>query len=890
MRRLLHRLRAAWRVVGRSRRLEREMRDELAFHLDMEAERLAAQGLDAAEARRQAAIRFGGVEAVKERGRDARGFRWLDAVSIDARLGARMLVKYRGLTVVGGFAMAVAIAIGATGYEIIGEILTPSLPFADGRRIVEIELFSPNPPLTHGLRIDFAAGRVTLTGVDEIGAWGTVRRNLVSRRASPGPVRVAQMSASGFRMAGVAPLHGRYLLPSDEDPAADPVVVLGYREWQRRFASDPSVVGERITLGGVPTLVVGIMPEGFEFPFDHQYWMPLKPRFAGPGVAAYHLFARLAPGVSIERAQSELQSVVRSITADWPVAEGKDFVVVPGQVTSAKVLPYTHAQVDLTSPTAVWLIRGARVLASILTIAVALNLAILFYARTVTRAGEIAVRTALGASRRRILAQLFVEALALSLVGAAGGLVLSRAALGAIQSFRSDIGGVPFWIRFELSASTTVAALVLAAIAALVMGVLPGLTITGRRLYARLQLASQRGGTRLGRVWTTLVVAQVALAVSLLPAGLYLATQVAQLEMQGPGFAADRFGIGVINPEAVDETIPLDRLARRNRELVARVAAEPGVDAVTLSSSVPGFSAGARVAFENPERVTVPGPWDVSWMDVAPDLFDVYGAELVAGRTFAASDAADSGVVIVNQTFARWLSGGGALGARFRDVYIGSARGARSSYEVVGVVRDFPRFPHLLNLDTPAVVYRPASPGQLRAVVVSARFPDRVPEAFGARVRQIAAEIDPSLQVPRAMALSTHYGELVRLWRYVATALALATLSVLLLSAAGMYALMSVTIAQRTREIGIRIALGAPPLRLLGGVLAGVARRVSIGVACGLLLGQIPMVTIGLPNAMIAPLASGVGIVVVLLALSAAYGPARRALRIDPNDALRAEG
>jgi predicted permease len=882
MRRLLHRLRAAWRALGRSHQLERDMRDELSFHIEMEAARLTAQGLDPGEARRQAAIRFGGVEAVKEGGREARGFRWVDAVSLDMRLGVRMLIKYRGLTAIGGFAMAVAIAIGATGFEVFGEVLTPSLPFAHGDRIVGMEIgWRTDPVRTRDLYVDLVAGRAQLAGVEELGTWGTVRRNLVSRYGTPEPVRLAQMSASGFRLAGVPPLRGRYLLPSDEEPDANPVVVLGYREWQTRFAGDASVVGEVITLGAEPFAVVGIMPDGFAFPFDHQYWIPMKVR-SGTALPAYHLFGRLGDGVSIVRAQAELQAVVRSMTASWPV---------DAQPGSARVLPYTHSQVDLSSPANVWLIRAARILASVLTIVVAINLAILFYARTVARAGEIALRTALGASRRRILAQLFVEALALALVGAAGGLVLSSVALRAMQSLARN-GGVPFWIRFELSPSTALAALVLAALAAIVMGVMPGLAVTGRRLNTHLQLASQRGGTRLGRVWTTMVVAQVALAVSMLPVGLYLAVQVVQLEMKGPGFAAERFGIGVISPQAVDAAISSDQVAQRNRALLSRLAGEPGVEAVTLSSSVPGFAGGARLDFERPQVATVPAPWDVSRMDVATDMLDVYDAHIVAGRGFTAADAAAPGVVIVNQTFARWLSGAAAaLGARFRYSESGGRPSAAGPmYEIVGVVRDFPDFPDLLNLDTPAVVYHPAAPSLLQSVVVSARFPDGVPASFGVRLRQIAADVDPSLQVARALPLSSHYAELMRLWRYAATALGLATLSVLLLSAAGMYALMSVAIAQRTREIGIRIALGAPPRRLLAGVLAGVVRRLSIGVIAGLLVAQIPMAVVGLPSAMVGPLAAGVGVVIVLIGVLAAYGPARHALRIDPNDALRSEG
>ena len=210
------------------------------------------------------------------------------------------------------------------------------------------------------------------------------------------------------------------------------------------------------------------------------------------------------------------------------------------------VIPFTRAHLDLTDPRMVWALRIAQLLIGALSFVVSVNLAILVYARTVARLGEIAVRTALGATRRRILAQLFVEALALSLVGAAAGLALAKIALDRIQLLIPANGSVPFWLDFDLSVGTIMYALALAVLAALVMGVLPGLQATGNRLHATLRELTGRTGTRLGPMWTTLVVAQIAVAVALLPAAVFMAWQVVRMEVAGPGFDAGKFVIGMV--------------------------------------------------------------------------------------------------------------------------------------------------------------------------------------------------------------------------------------------------------------------------------------------------------------------------------------------------------
>ena len=881
---LLTRARAIWRVLWRSRQLEREMQDEMRLHVEMEAERLGGErGLAPAEARRQAHIRFGGIEAHKEAGRDARGRRWLDALALDSRLGARMLVKNRGLTLVGGFAMAVAIGLGATTFEVLNELISP-LPIEDGDRVVAIR-GALGPAAATDVPREMANWQERLSSIDELAAFRNIQQNLIAPPAPPGPIRLAEITASGFAIARTRPLMGRHLMPADEDAAAPPVMVISHRAWQTHFVADPQIVGRVVTLGGTARTIVGVMPEGFGFPVDHQYWIPFRVQSVSrvpPSRASLEMFGRLAAGVSPEQATLELTTVAQGSSTDAPGSE-------PVRVAA---VPFVLAPVDLADPGMTGLIRVAQLLTGALTFVVAINLSILFYARTVTRSGELAVRSALGASRARLLSQLFLEALALALVGAACGLVLSATTLGFLQSFARAVAGAPYWLRFELSPLTAVNALVVAAFAALIMGVLPGLKATGRRVTASLHHLGGRNAPRLGPLWTMLVFAQVAVAVAVLPAACYLTWQTMRMELAGPGFAAERFAVTLVALPDDDGQADPAVTGERQRALMDRLRQEPGVAAVTFSSGVPGFAAGARIEFDSKTPVTAPAPWYVSRLDVATDMLDVYGAELLAGRRFAAGDAGAAHTAVVNETFAKWIAGGdNALGTRFRYAErAGTPVRDQLWYEIVGIVRDFPRRPEALNLDTPAVVFHAAAPGTANPAILSIRFDGDVPTGFADRVRQLGTTIDPALQVRQAVPLDEYYDRVNSLWRTLSWSASITTLSVLLLSAAGMYALMSFTVAQRTREIGIRVALGAQPRQLFVNIFGRATWQLVLGIVAGSVLSGLAITAAELEPTLAVGLLAGVATMMLMVGLLADIGPARRSLRVMAAEALRSEG
>src|SRR5688500_15022018 len=418
-------------------------------------------------------------------------------------------------------------------------MLDSALPFAGGERFVQLQFVrAAGGGEEEQLMHEFAALRGQLRTVEHFSAYRTAQHNLVAAETAPEPVEVAEITASAFAITSTAPLLGRYLLPADEADAASPVVVVAYKAWHLHFARDANVVGRTVRLGGVPRTVVGVMPAGFAFPSGHEFWIPLRvnpleyPPGEGPSL---EIFGRLSPGATIEQAQAEFAAVAPQTAAARP--EG----ALP---LRARVVPYTQ----LGDPTMVWALRVGQLFASALTVLVAINLAILIYARTVTRLGELAVRSALGASRRRILTQLFIEALALALLGAAAGLAISGYALEVIQTMNETGELMPYWITFRLSPRAVVVALGLAVLSALIIGVLPGLKATGVSMTANLHEVHGRSGTRLGVTWTALIVAQVAVAVAVLPAAVFISARVMRGELRGTGFAAESIVAAKIGP------------------------------------------------------------------------------------------------------------------------------------------------------------------------------------------------------------------------------------------------------------------------------------------------------------------------------------------------------
>jgi len=797
--------------------------------------------------------------------------------TLDLRLGARMLAKSPGLTLVGGFGMAIGVALAAGAYAFFNSYFYPELPLHEGDRIVALAKFDrqrqrEDERLLH----DYQVWRRELRQVVDLGAFRTIKRNLVSETGQGEPITIAEMTASGFRVPRIPPLLGRTLVDSDEQPGAPPVVVIGYDVWQSHFAGDQTIVGREIRIGRDAHTIVGVMPDGFAFPINHQYWTPLRfdPRVpAAPGTGPdLDVFGRLARGATKESAQAELTAIGRTLAAEGP----KELAHL-----EPRIVPYVDIFVNAEAESEAGVYAVMRFLIAFLLVVVAMNVAVLVYARTVTRTGEIAVRTALGATRGRIVAQLFAEAFVLRM----------------FDDWIANSGGAPFWIDSGISLGTVLYTLSLAVLGAVIVGVFPALRATGAQL--REAIGSLGSGTkaRLGPTWTALIVAQVAIAVAVLPPAMLKGTQTIQLALAQPGFASGeylstRFWVER-DVEASTDSIAARAASDSARaivtELLARVVAEPGVVGVTVTGGEPWSGGHDRVEVSgsdgSSQRVRV--------MGVDTSYFGLFGVRMLGGRRFAAADAALSELerpVIVNRSFATELIGAGdPVGRRVRFRNYDEA--AAPWHTIVGVIEDFPAGVKSPDEESTRTMYRLVAPGEWGSALLTVRLRGQTPEAFAPSLRRIATSVDPMLQLSGTNALDAMYREDTLAAARLALVIALITGSVLLLSAAGIHALMSFTVNQRRREIGIRSALGASARRILASVLARAMWQLALGVGVGLTMA------IGLDVVAGGALMEGTGLLLVpgtaafmlIVGLLAAAGPARRGLRVQPTEALRAD-
>jgi putative ABC transport system permease protein len=805
----------------------------------------------------------------------------IDSWWLDIKLGIRMLIKYPGLALAGGAGIAVAVAISAGMYSFIytNVLVTSSLPVEEGERIVSIEIWdtAAGRPERRSL-YDYHVWREGLKSVQEISAFRVIAPNLIVPGVRPENVFVAAMSASGFRLARVRPLMGRYIEEGDEREGAPSVIVIGEDVWRNRFASDPAILGRTIQLGATSYSIIGVMPKGYAFPVNHHFWIPLRaglplaePR-TGPDLM---VFGRLAPGATIESAQAELATISQRTTMAFPKAYAQ---------LRPQVLPYAQPFVGLHGSQDVFGLLAMQGLLVSLLVLVSLNVAILVYTRTAMRRAEIGLRTALGASRGRIVTQLFVEALVLSVVAALAGVAIAALGLRQIEAALGDIvSTLPFWITFRLSLDAVLYAVALGVFAAVIVGIAPAIQATRRGLQNSLRIAGAEG-LRLGKTWTVLIIAQVAFAVAILPPAVASAWQDAMDGIIGVGFAADEF----LSAQLGMDSAP-DRFAARQTELMRRLEDEPRVSGVTFALFNPGDEGGAEIEVEGGAQVR-----EGHFNRVDVNFFRVFEVPVLGGRTFGPGDI-DGGTVVVNQPFAQEILGGDALGRRIR--YVKRTRDSAPQtaeserwYEVVGIVSDFPTGASQgMRNPNRAKVYHAIGPGHPANIAI--RMREGAPSTFTPRLQEIALAVDPDLDLRNIRSLEEVLRSEQWISRMTAAAFVCITLTVLMLSSAGVYSLMAFTVSQRRKEIGIRIALGADRKRIVTNIFSRAFLQLAAGAAFGAALviwwekgsGGVIMrghAAVALP---------GVALVIIVVGFLATLGPARRSLRIEPTEALREE-
>jgi predicted permease len=898
-----HAARARLRLLA-PRAAESRIDDEIHFHIEMETQRLVReQHLDHDEARRRALAAFGGVQQHRETLRDGRGTAWFSGVSLDLKLGFRMLVKYPGLTAIGGLAMAFGIWFGAVTFQMFGVITSTKLPLPDGDRIVRIQNWDLKTSQDEDrVQYDYQLWRAARS-ITDLGAYRDASVNLVGADGGAQPEVAAEITASAFSIAPERPVLGRVLQESDEHAGAAPVVLLGHEVWTKRFDRDPHIVGRNVKLGNSFATVVGVMPEGYAFPVSHDLWLPLRTSVAGAEPrrgAAIKVFGRLVGGVSLENAQAELTSVGKRIAAEHPTTHAQ---------IQPYVLPYT--QLSVNNGDMLGMMALSYVFATALVMVVCSTVALLLFARAAARETELLVRSALGASRRRIVTQLFAEALVLAGVAAVIGLAAAQLALTRFGGpyLEMNYGRLPFWLDFNLSPTTIIYALTLAVIGAVVAGVMPARKIT-RGLGTRLRAdTAGGGGVSFGGVWTAVIVTQVALTVAMPAVVMLVRGESKRVASYDAGFPTQEYlGATLGVDDALEETLAPEaraalgaRISNSLEALRGRLEADPGVSGVTFVDRLPGEDH----VYRRLEVVSLPAKTR-SWVATASihaSYFDVVQAPVLRGRAFTSADLSpDVRVVIVDQAFVDMvMSGRNAIGHRVRfgtNAALDSNAAQLPWYEIIGVVKELGTASAAMPQRQPGV-YLPFVPGSQGDVnmIVHGRGD---PLSIAPRVRSLATAIDPALRVEkvtRVDRVTTPLLWVLSLWTRIIIGL---TAVALLLSLAGIYAVLSYIVARRTREIGVRVALGASARRVITSIFRRPLTQVTLGVIAGVVFIFVAAIAIqhteqfrvanprGLTLGEIALLV-GYAIVMLGVCTLACVVPTVRALRVQPTEALRAE-
>jgi putative ABC transport system permease protein len=872
LRQTLSRLRALFR----KRPLDQELDAEMASHLELAIEENLRRGLSAAEARRQALIRFGGVEQAKEQHRDARGLPVLDSLLQDLRYAIRQLRKNPGFACTAILTLALGIGANTAIFTVINAVMLRPLAYSNPQELVTWR------------------GNESLLDVDDIraqstsffSAGGAVNPEVMDYTGGVEPIGVyaGYTDAGLFQVLGVPAMLGRTLSPEEDVKGGPRVVVLAYPFWHEYLAGDPNIVGKTIPLSGNSYTVIGVMPEGFAVP-EYGLDVFVSLRVVYPEAAAYrgvHFMRsiwRLKPGVTLARATAGMAAIDARIAAANPSEEkGRHAVPVPLQqwVTG-----------DVSS--ALWILFGA--VCVVLLIACA-NFAGLLMARTVTRRREMVIRAALGGGRARLVRQALTECTLLALLGGGAGLVLANLGTGLLVAAKP--AALAHLNSITMDVSVLIFGIVVSILTGLVFGLAPAWS-TSRADVAGAMKQEGRTSTSgpAGHSFRKmLVVAEMALALVLLVGAGLLIKSFARLRSVDPGFnPSNVISIFIQLPSSRYSEIPKQITFRR--ELLARLNSLPGVE-TALVGDVPlsGNELTHNVAFEGRPPVAEGDQPEVDSSCVMGDYFHLMQIPLRAGRTLKDTDRENQPLVaVINEAMARkYFAHQNPVGQRIRW---GHAEGPPRWMTIVGVVGDIKQY-SLAQSAFPAV-YTPFAQSDeawRRWMSLMVRSPIASPELIPALKSQVWS-LDNQIPLNRVQSMD----ELMQLSlaerRFNMLLLGLFAGLALTLAAVGIYGVMSYSVGQRTHEIGIRMAVGAERRDVLRMVMGQGARLAALGVAMGI-LGAIALTRLMSSLLFgVTPTDPATFVAVVLLmvavVLLACFVPAHRATKVDPMVALRYE-
>lgn len=879
------RLRSFWSATFRRGHLEQDMDSELRFHIETYAEDLVRGGVSRDEALRRARMEFGGVERVKEEGREAHGLSFFDTLKQDLRYGARTLRKSPGFALVGVLTLAIGIGANTAIFSVVYGVLLDPLPFRGATQLVLLNETTPKVGKVSVSYPNFQDWRAQSSQFSQMAAVHGVGFNFAGVN-QPEAISGQAVSSNFLSLLGVRPFLGRDFDPSEDKAGAAPVVLLSYAWWQSHLSGDPTALGRTLMLDGRGYTVVGVLPDSFRWPEKIEVLEPIGVWAAQDSDAKERgargdmvVVGRLAPNSSFPQARSEMEGIAARLAAEYPGTNDQCGVALQ---------PIRDAFVSDMRP-AILALFGAVMF--VLLIACA-NVANLLLVRGAGRAREIALRIALGATRRRIVRQMLTESLLLALFGGIAGLFLAEAAIHGISSQFSD--DMLMGATVGLNLVVLLFAAVAMALAAFVFGVVPALRSTKPDVQAQLKEGSQGAGTGVAqnRLRSGLVVAELALSLILLAGAGLMMKSLHLLLSVSPGFQADR----VLTTEMNLRTAQYDKdPAVRNfwQQVLDRTSVLPGVQSVALATHVPLTDSHGRTDI-TVEGMPLPKPGSFPHPDthaVSAAYFSTMRIPIIRGRAFTPSDNESVPQVgIVNAKLAEeFFPNGDAVGKRFMFGRP-SATKAPHWVEIVGVVGDTKMY----GLGKPArlEVYMPfpqAPSNDMNLLLQSSLDPVALTSAVRGAVASVDKDqpllaISTMNQLERA-SVSTQTSTLILLGLFSGVALALAAI--------GIYGVISYSVTQRTRDIGIRMALGASRTDVLQDVLGLGLRLTGIGLACGLagafaVTRVLSSLLYGV-HSTDAVTFTAVSVVLLVVALFASYLPARRATRVDPIVALRYE-
>ncbi|HEY6187243.1 MAG TPA: ABC transporter permease [Pyrinomonadaceae bacterium] len=865
------------------RRAEVELEEEIRTHLELETEQNVEVGMTPEEARYVALKTFGSVTLSKEDSRAMWGFRSLETLWQDVHFGVRMLMKNPGFTIVAVIALALGIGANSAIFSVVNTVLLRPLPYKDPDQLVMVW----EDATTQGFPRDTPAPANYIDWRDQnqvfegMAAIADMSFNLTGV-GEPERIEGRRVSASLFPLLGVAPQLGRAFLPEEDQPGANRVVIMSHGLWQRRFGSDVTIIGKPLNLNGESYTVVGVMPPQFQFPSrTDELWTPIAftaQEAANRGGHYLKVVARIKPGVTLQQAQTEMNAIAVRLQQQYSNTNmGLGAAVVP-----------LHEQVVGDIKPALLVLLGA--VGFVLLIACA-NVANLLLARAAVRQKEIALRAALGASRSRLIRQFLTESILLAALGGGGGLLLSLWGVKLLKTF------IPENISQVKAINIDGRVLIFTLLVSLLTGVIFGLAPATQASKFNLNETLKEGGrdsaagSRGNRIRGLLVIAEVAVSLILLIGAGLLINSFMRLRNVDPGFRADNLlTMNVILPRLkyADQT----RRSAFYTELIQRIEALPGVQSAAVTNWIPLVMQGDSIGISIEGRPDPPPDQRniVVTRVVSPHYFGTMGIEALQGRQFNEQDRADStGVVVVSETMARkYWPGEDALGKRIKS---GSSASTNPWLTVVGVVKDVRQFQ--LNADPKPQMYLPYAQTSFlppRQLVVRTNVE---PTSLAATVRKTVWEIDGDQPVSNISTMEEVLAESVARQRFSMLLLGIFAGVALVLAAVGLYGVMSYSVAQRTREIGIRMALGAQRSDVLRLVVGHGLKLVLIGVSIGLVAAFI--LTRVMSSLLFGVSATDpttfitISMVLMSVALLASYIPARRATKVDPMIALRYE-